>query len=325
MPLKTFEFSIPFERAVSPSGYAALMASRRMRMADGIELQVAEYGSSEDPVLVLLHGFPELGYSWRHQIPALAAAGYRVLVPDMRGFGLSDAPAEQEAYAVDILAGDVLTLLEASGAQRGAVIGHDWGADVAWTTAWMHPDRIGAVAGLSVPFVPRAPAPPLELMRRHLGEDFYMVWFQKPGVAELALSRNVRRTLATPRVWDAAWAREAEEQPPTPSFMTDGELRVYVEAFERTGFTGGLSYYRNIDRNWELTAHLENRRIEQPAMFLTGERDPVRRFMPAETMSDWVSDLRVSVIVPGAGHWVNQEAPEAVNGALLDWLGKLAF
>jgi len=290
-------------------------------MPDGIGLHVAEYGSTGDPVLVLLHGFPELGYSWRHQVPALAAAGHRVLVPDLRGFGLSDAPDDLEAYAVDVLARDVLTLLESAGAERGVVIGHDWGADVAWKTAWMHPERIAAVAGLSVPFIPRAPAPPVELMRRGLGEDFYIVWFQEPGVADPVLSRDVRRTLATSRVPDPAWALDTEDRPATPSFMSDAELAVYVESFERTGFTGGLSYYRNIDRNWELTAHLDGRRIEQPAMFLSGERDPVRRFMPAEAMDGWVTDLRASTIVPGAGHWVNQEAPEAVNEALLEWLG----
>jgi pimeloyl-ACP methyl ester carboxylesterase len=286
---------------------------------DGIELHVAEHGDSDAPVLVLLHGFPELGYSWRHQIPALAEAGYHLMVPDLRGFGLSDAPEDLDGYAVDVLARDVLALLDAAGAERGVVIGHDWGADVAWKTAWMHPERIAAVAGLSVPFAPRAPAPPMELMRRHLGEDFYMVWFQEPGVAERALSENVRRTLASTHVWDPTWA-EQEDRPPTPAFMTEDELGVYVESFERTGFTGGLSYYRNIDRNWELTAHLEDRRIEQPALFLTGERDPVRRFMPAEMMNDWVTDLRAGVIVPGAGHWVNQEAPQAVNEALLEWL-----
>ena len=146
---------------------------------------------------MLLHGFPELGFSWRHQVGPLAAAGYRVLVPDMRGFGDSDAPDDAEQYAVDVLAGDVLGLLDHAGAQRGTVIGHDWGADVAWKTAWLHPERVLAVAGLSVPFAPRAPAPPLGLMRKHLGEDFYMVWFQQPGVAEQALARDVRRTLAT--------------------------------------------------------------------------------------------------------------------------------
>jgi pimeloyl-ACP methyl ester carboxylesterase len=299
------------------------MASRRVRVHDRVELHVHESGAQGAPILVLLHGFPELGYSWRHQIPVLAGAGYHVLVPDLRGFGLSDAPAELEAYAIDALARDVLALLDDAGADRGVVIGHDWGADIAWKTAWMHPERITAVAGLSVPFVPRAPAPPLELMRRRLGEDFYIVWFQNPGVADEALARDVRRTLATTRVWTDSWAREDEDDPPTPRFMTDSELAVYVEAFERTGFTGGLSYYRNIDRNWELTGPFDERRIEQPALFLTGERDPVRRFMPAEAMNGWVLDLRASVVIPGAGHWVNQEAPQPVNEALLDWLAGL--
>jgi len=280
-------------------------------------------GAAGDPVLILLHGFPELGYSWRHQIGPLAQAGYRVVVPDLRGFGRSDVPQDVASYAIDVLSRDVLTLLEEAGAERGVVIGHDWGADVAWKTAWMHPQRIEAVAGLSVPFVPRAPAPPLQIMRENLGQDFYIVWFQEPGVAEPVLSRDVRRTLTTPRVWDPAWAQDTQESPPTPKFMTDQELAVYVEAFERTGFAGGLAYYRNIDRNWELTAALDESRIGQPALFLTGERDPVRQFMPAEAMDGRVTDLRDSVVVPGAGHWVNQEAPDAVNQALLRWLGEV--
>jgi pimeloyl-ACP methyl ester carboxylesterase len=296
------------------------MASRRVRMQDGAELQVEESGAPGDPTLVLLHGFPELGYSWRHQAPALADAGFRVIVPDMRGFGESDAPTALEAYTIEVLAADVVRLLDDAGVQRGVVIGHDWGADVAWKTAWIHPERVSAVAGLSVPFIPRAPAPPLELMRRGLGEDFYIVWFQERGVADEALAKDVRRTLASTRVWTDSWARKEDDQPPTPRFMSEAELAVYVEAFERTGFTGGLSYYRNIDRNWELTRPYEDRRIEQPALFLTGERDPVRRFTRSEAMSGWVLDLRASVVVPGAGHWVNQEAPQAVNGALLEWL-----
>lgn len=301
-----------------------MASSRRVRAPDGTVLHVVEAGPADGPVVVLLHGFPELGYSWRHQIPALAGAGYRVLVPDMRGFGLSDAPADVEAYAIDRLAADALALLDDAGARSGVLVGHDWGADVAWKTAWLEPDRVSAVAGLSVPFVPRAPAPPLELMRRHLGEDFYIVWFQEPGVAEEALERDVRRTLATPRVWDPAWVRDGREDPPTPAFMTERDLAVYVEAFTRTGFRGGLAYYRNIDRNWELTAHAAERRIGQPALFLTGERDPVRRFMPAEAMQGWVTDLRASVVVPGAGHWVTQDSPQAVNRALLDWLAQVA-
>lgn len=298
------------------------MASRRVRMSDGVELHVVEQGDPTAPVLVLLHGFPELGYSWRQQIPALTHAGYRVLVPDLRGYGRSGVPEPVEAYAIDRLADDVLALLDDAGAQTGVVIGHDWGADVAWKTGWLHPGRVSAVAGLSVPFIPPAPAPPLGLLRQGLGEDFYIVWFQEPGVAERALGRDVRRTLATPRVWDASWADQVSEDPPTPDFMTDADLDVYVDAFTVTGFSGGLAYYRNIDRNWELT-RLRDRPIEQPALYLVGERDPVRQFMPAEAMQGWVLDLHANVVVPDAGHWVNQQAPDAVNRALLDWLAGL--
>lgn len=295
----------------------------RVVTADGAALAVEEHGASDGHAVVLLHGFPELGYSWRHQIPALVGAGYRVLVPDLRGFGASDAPEDVRAYSIDVLTGDVLALLDHAGARTGTVIGHDWGAEIAWKTAWMHPERVTAVAGLSVPFVPRAPAPPLQLMRRRFGEDFYIVWFQDPGVAERALADDVRRTLTTTRVWGPRWASERDEQPSLPRHMSESDVAVYVQAFERTGFVGGLSYYRNIDRNWELTAGLEQRRIEQPALFLTGERDPVRKFMPAEDMDSWLPGLRASVVVPGAGHWVNQEAPEAVNEALLAWLADL--
>ncbi len=289
-------------------------------LINGIELAVAEHGRDDGPVVVLLHGFPELGFSWRHQIEPLTGAGYRVLVPDMRGYGDSEAPADVAQYAVDVLTADVTGLLDHAGAQRATLIGHDWGADVAWKTAWLAPERVRAVAGLSVPFVPRAPAPPLAILRRHLGEDFYIVWFQEPGVAEAALARDVRRTLATTRVWGAAWAAEVDDRPPTPSFLSEEELDVYVLAFTRTGFRGGLSYYRNLDRNWERTAHVADRRITAPALFLTGERDPVRSFMPAAAMDGWVTDLRVDEVIPGAGHWVQQQAPEAVNERLLAWL-----
>lgn len=289
-----------------------------------MSLAVQEHGPSDGPPVVLLHGFPELGYSWRHQVGPLAAGGYRVLVPDLRGYGDSDAPVDVEAYAIDVLARDVLGVLDAAGAEGAVLVGHDWGADLAWKTAWLHPERVAAVAGLSVPFLPRAPAPPLGLLREHLGEDFYLVWFQEPGVAEAALERDVRRTLATSKQWTAAWAADRDDHPPTPPFMTDDELAVYVEVFTRTGFRGGLSWYRNLDRNWERTAHVADRRITAPALFLTGERDPVRKFIPAAVMDGWVTDLREEVVVPGAGHWVQQQAPDAVNDALLGFLAAVA-
>ncbi len=295
--------------------------SERLIAVNGIELNVLEQG--EGPLVVLCHGFPELAYSWRHQIPALVEGGYRVVAPDMRGFGRSSAPAEIAAYDVVSLCGDLCGLLDALGEQSALFAGHDWGAHAVWQLAVLHPQRVRAVAGLSVPFVPRAPAPPIPILRRHLGEDFYIVWFQKPGVADEALARDVRRTLTTSRQWTAQWAEEVAEESKPPPWMSEQELDVYVEAFERTGFTGGLNWYRNMDRNWELTAGVAERHVEQPALFLTGERDPVQSFMPPEAMQGWVDDLRVEIVVPGAGHWVQQQAPEAVNAALLEFLRSL--
>jgi pimeloyl-ACP methyl ester carboxylesterase len=274
------------------------------------------------PAVLLLHGFPELWYSWRHQLPALADAGFRAVAPDLRGFGKSSAPAEIEAYSLDAVSGDLLALLDRLGEERAMVVGHDWGAAVAWQLALEHPERVTAVAGLSVPFVPRAPAPPISLLRKALGEDFYIVWFQQPGVAERALERDVRRTLTTTSAWTAAWG-EGDDQPPLPRWLLEEDLQVYLDAFERTGFRGGLNYYRNIDRNWERSAHLAERRIDRPALFITGSEDPVQRFMPAEAMQGWVTDLRGVVRVGGAGHWVQQERPDEVNDLLIGFLSQL--
>jgi pimeloyl-ACP methyl ester carboxylesterase len=193
-----------------------------------------------------------------------------------------------------------------------------------WMLALAHPDRVAAVVAMSVPFMPRPPAPPVELLREGLGEDFYIVWFQKPGVADEALARDVRRTLTTRKQWTAQWA-EGNDQPDRPPWLTEEDLRVYVEAFDETGFTGGLNYDRNIDRTWRLTADLADRRIEQPALFITGSRDPVQRFMPAEMMEGWVSDLRETVVIEGAGHWVQQERSREVNEALLRFLRNIAY
>ena len=294
---------------------------RRVAVGEGIELSVVDAG--EGPAVVLCHGFPELAYSWRHQVAPLVQSGRRVLVPDMRGYGESSAPERIEDYDVLALCDDMVGLLDALEIERAVFVGHDWGANVVWWLAAIHPDRVAAVAGLSVPFVPRAPAAPIPILRRHLGEDFYIVWFQQPGVADEALSRDVRRTLTTSRQWTSAWAQEEGAEPRRPDWLSEQELQVYIDAFERTGFTGGLNWYRNIDRNWELTAPYGERRIEQPAMFLTGELDLVRGFMPAEAMDGWVTDLRRNEVVPGAGHWVQQQAPEAVNAVLLDFLAEL--
>jgi len=296
------------------------MAERRVQL-NGIELHVVDEGAG--PLVVLCHGFPELAFSWRHQLPALASEGYRVVAPDMRGFGQSSRPADVEAYDVVSLCGDMTGLLDALGEDSAIFVGHDWGASLVWSLAVLEPARVRAVAGLSVPFVPRAPAAPIPIMRRHLGEDFYIVWFQEPELADEALARDVRRTLTTSRQWTAAWAQEVDSVPKLAPWLSEDELAVYVRAFERTGFSGGLNWYRNIDRNWELTESVAERHVVQPALFLTGELDPVRGFMPAAAMQGWVDDLRAEVVVPGAGHWVQQQAPDAVNAALLEFLASL--
>jgi epoxide hydrolase A/B len=293
--------------------------------SNGIELNVFEHGeeNTRAPTVVLCHGFPELAFSWRHQLPALAAAGMRAIAPDMRGYGGSSAPTEVDAYDVVTLCEDMCGLLDAFQLESAIFVGHDWGANVAWELAVLHPERVSAVAGLSVPFVPRAPAPPIGILRENLGEAFYIVWFQQPGVADEALARDVRRTLTTSRQWTTEWARDDGEELEPPDWLSESELQVYIDAFERTGFSGGLNWYRNIDRNWALTERVAERRVEQPALFLTGERDPVRTFMPAEAMRGWVRDLRGEVVVAGAGHWVQQQAPEAVNAALLEFIAAL--
>jgi pimeloyl-ACP methyl ester carboxylesterase len=289
---------------------------RQVSLGD-IELHVAEQGEGK-PVL-LVHGFPELWYSWRHQIAALADAGYCAVAPDMRGFGRSSAPEAVEAYDIVELCSDVLGLLDDLGAEQAAIAGHDWGATVAWHFALMHPERTACVAGLSVPIVPNPPAAPIGLMREHLGEDFYIVWFQEPGVADQALARDVRRTLLTPAVWTAAWAADESENARVPAFMTEQDVTLYVEEYERTGFTGGLNWYRNIDRNRERTLEYDDRKIDMPALFMAGTRDSTMKWMSPEVMDGRVSDLR-SELVDGAGHWLQQERPDEVNRALLSLL-----
>ncbi|MFG3366830.1 alpha/beta fold hydrolase [Streptomyces sp. NPDC090032] len=292
---------------------------------NGITLRVFEHGEGgpDRPPVVLCHGFPELAFSWRHQVLPLAAAGYRVLVPDMRGYGGSSHPDDVDSYDILTLCADLAGLLDDVGADDAVFVGHDWGASVVWNMALLHPERVRAVAGMSVPVTPRAPVPPLPILRQRNGDDFYMVWFQEPGVADRALSQNVRRTLVTREIYSAEWAARPDEQLPPPHWLSDEELAYYVKTFEQTGFTGGLNYYRNLDRNWALTEHLDGRLITQPSLFVTGSKDPVGKFMPAHGLDRVLTDLRGHVVIDGAGHWIQQERPEEVNAALLEFLSTL--
>ena len=278
--------------------------------------------SGDGPAVVLVHGFPDLGHGWRHQVPALVAAGYRVIVPDMRGYGASSAPTPVQDYRIDRLAEDLLALLRSVDEEHAVFVGHDWGAAVVWHLAATSPERVRGVAGLSVPFSAPAAAPPLEILRRRLGDDFYMAWFQEVGPADDALRADVRRTM----VAAFAGGQDALSWPPAadaaPAWLTAADLDVYVEAFSRTGFHGGLNYYRNIDANWQLARRLGLETIRPPALFATGSADPLVRFMPMR--ESVYADLRGHLVLDGAGHWLPQERPAEVTRLLLGFLGALA-
>jgi pimeloyl-ACP methyl ester carboxylesterase len=301
-------------------------------------MHVAEHG--EGRPVVLCHGFPELWYSWRHQLKALADAGYHAVAPDQRGYGQTDRPEAVEAYDIVHLTDDLIGLLDALGEQRAVFVGHDWGAAVVWQLALMHPERVVGVVAMSVAYLPRTPVPPTTLLEAAFPDRLmYILYFQEPGRAERELGRDVRKTMSravmdlsgdAPRgaggrvISDlAGWLEGTGEPPALPPWFTAEDLDHFTREFSRTGFTGGLNWYRNIDRNWELTAELESRRVEVPALFVAGERDVILRMTPPEIMDEWVSDLRGKLILPGAGHWIQQERPDEVNTALLGFLAAI--
>jgi len=301
--------------------------------SNGISMHVAEAG--DGPLVVLCHGFPELWYSWRHQIPAIADAGYRVVAPDMRGYGRTDQPPEVTDYDMPRLVGDVAGILDHYGSEQAVVVGHDWGAAVVWGFAIAHPERCSAVINLSVPYRPRGPRRPMEAIKELVGDGFfYQLYFQPVGPADEELAGDVRTSLRRMAYsWSGDGFPHAMKQKPAagtglldtisdppepPDWITDDEFGVYVDEFTRTGFTGGLNWYRNIDRNWELSE--PDQKVTPPTLFVAGERDGVLAFIPPDAMDDWVTDLRAKVIVPEEGHWVQQEAPQAVNDAIVSFL-----
>jgi pimeloyl-ACP methyl ester carboxylesterase len=312
-----------------------------------LSMHVAEAG--EGPLVLLCHGFPECWYSWRHQLRALAAAGYHAVAPDMRGYGRTDAPEPVEAYSMLHLVGDMTGLLGALGEARAVIVGHDWGSMVAWSAALLRPDRFRAVVGMSVPFLPRLPIRPIAMMKAMAGDRFfYILYFQEPGKAEAELDPRAREFLrgmlhtASGDV-DPGVLRKAAALPKTakfldgmawpeklPRWLGEEDLEVYVAEFERTGFRGGLNWYRNFDRNWELLAPFADRRITVPALFVGGLRDAVvtgpelaGEGPAVKLLGSFCDDLRGKVLIEGAGHWNQQEAPEATNAALLDFLAGL--
>lgn len=313
--------------------------SERHIATNGIELSAVEMGDADTPLVLFCHGFPELGYSWRHQLPVLADAGYHAVAIDQRGYGRSSSPEPIDAYDIVHLTDDVIGVLDAYGVDQAIVVGHDWGAPVVWNLAQRAPERVRAVVGMSVPFTPRGERPPTDVFKHLFGDNFfYMLYFQEPGVADANLGRDPEETMRR-MLCGIAGETSPEEQGDLvsprdergfverlpafkglPSWLAQDELDHYVAEFTRTGFTGGLNWYRNLDRNWQVSATYADRRVEQPALFVGGSRDPVINMIPPTVMEGWVTDLRDTVIVDGAGHWVQQERPDAVNAALLTFL-----
>jgi pimeloyl-ACP methyl ester carboxylesterase len=311
------------------------MAEQREVTTNGIRMHFTEQG--EGPLVVLCHGWPELGFSWRHQLPVLANAGFRVVVPDMRGYGRTDRPDEIEAYNIIQLVGDLVGLVCALGESKAILIGHDWGAGLSWAAAMMRPDLFPAIAILSVPRRARGPARPLDILRRQGIHNFYWQYFQQPGVAEAEFERDVAFTLrsafggsisslfvdpTTGFLGDPSSVRNL------PTWISEEELAVFVENYRRTGFRGGLNWYRNIDRNWELTAPWHGSLIHQPTLFIAGTRDPVIRGPMGESamreLPAIVPGLKRPILIDNAGHWIQQERPAEVNAALLDFLQEVA-
>ena len=321
------------------------MAELKHRIVDtnGIRMHIAEQGTG--PLVVLCHGFPESWYSWRHQLAALADAGFHAVAPDMRGYGQTDRPAEIDQYTLLHLVGDIVGLLDALGEPSAVIAGHDWGAPVAWHAALLRPDRFRAVIGLSVPFRPRGSVRPTTMMPRTDDAIFYQLYFQGPGVAEAELERDVRDTMRTV-AWAASGDRPREGatspagigmvpkgggflsamgKPETlPPWLTEADIDFYAGEFARTGFRGGLNWYRNIDRNWELLAPYAGSVVTVPALYVAGDRDLVLAFRGMDqliaNLAKFVPQLRRTLILPGCGHWTQQERPDDINSAMLEFL-----
>ncbi|GAM98058.1 epoxide hydrolase [alpha proteobacterium U9-1i] len=315
---------------------------------NGINVRAAIQGSG--PLVVMVHGFPESWYSWRHQMAPLAAAGFTACAIDVRGYGGSDKPHAVEAYSMQELTADVAGVIEAlSPGAPAVVIGHDWGAPIAWHTAVLHPKHVRAVAGLSVPYFALPPAPLNQIfkaMYTDQGAFFYMAYFQDEGVAEAEFEADVRGALR--RLYFASSANSKgrwgnkhkpvgepmlqglDDPNPFPAWLSDADIDYFVGEFERSGFRGPINRYRNFERDWSLMNATPDRIIHQPAMFMAGAKDMVLQMFGAGDMSaiearlrENVADLRAFHIIPDVGHWTQQEKPELATGHIIDWLATL--
>jgi pimeloyl-ACP methyl ester carboxylesterase len=311
-------------------------------------MHIAECGAG--PLVVLCHGFPESWYSWRHQLKALAEAGFHAVAPDMRGYGQTDRPDAIDQYTLFHLTGDIVGLLDALSAEKAVIAGHDWGAPVAWHCALLRPDRFRAAIGLSVPFWSRFPIRPTSLMPQTDDTLFYQLYFQSPGLAEAEFECDVRRSIRSllfsasgdaPRRKNTGSPYSAVGMVPRhggflsglvdpaslPLWLIEADIDFYVSEFTRTGFRGGLNWYRNIDRSWELLAPFAGSCVSIPGLYIAGDRDLVVGFPGMEqiiaNLAHFVPQLRGSLMLPGCGHWTQQERPLEVNDAIINFLQEL--
>jgi len=310
--------------------------------SNGIRLRIAELG--EGPLVLLVHGWPESWYSWRHQLSALAAAGYRAVAPDMRGYGKSDKPAAVGDYDIQHVTADLVGILDALGEKSAILIGHDWGAIVTWNAMLLHPQRFTALVAMSVPYTGRGPASVTQTLQRTYGDNFnYILYFQEPGVAEQEFDADPRAILSrlylspsSPREAPVitvrkraagGWIARLGAPKGLPSWLTEADLNYYVAEFTAAGFRGGINYYRNFQRNWETTPQLSGATLSAPVLFIAGEKDVVIRGATAEglkaAMQSAVPGLREVKLLADTGHWVQQERATETNAAILQFLKSL--
>jgi pimeloyl-ACP methyl ester carboxylesterase len=308
---------------------------------NGIKMHYVEQGSG--PLVVLCHGWPESWYSWRHQLLALAAAGFRVVAPDQRGFGQTDQPEAIETYNILNLVGDIVGLVNALGEESAVVVGHDWGARVAWNCALMRNDLFRGLGLLSDPYVPRGPVRPTVVFEQITKDkNFYQAYFQEPGKVERELEEDVHRTMLGV-LYGGSGDASAEQrfkflfdknqrfvdtfvlQEKLPPWLTQQDLNFFTSQFKQSGFRGGVNWYRNIDRNWELTPFLDGAKIIQPTVFAAGDRDIVMEMSSDgyKMLETNAPNLHKKYLIPGAGHWIQQERPTEISQLLIEFLTEL--
>ncbi len=345
--VKSLAVGLPVAALAGHRALAALAAGDDVslpapRFVETNEIRMAVYEQGKGLPVVLCHGFPELAYSWRHQLPALASAGYHAMAPDQRGYGLTDRPKEVDAYTIIHLCNDLVGLLDSKGIEKAVFCGHDWGGMVVWMMPLLHPDRVLGVIGVNTPLMLRPPVAPIQILRQMRGDDNYIVAFQEPGYADEALAADVRKTFtlfmrrggmfnaeefaklprdAPQRKFQLLKMLEAPvESYSGKVFLTPSELDFFVDMYTKTGFTGGINWYRNIDRNWELTKDVVYK-VKVPSLYVGAADDVVLPPSSANGTERFIPDLEKQTIAD-CGHWTQQEKPDEFNRIVIEWLDR---